>query len=490
MARSKMIVPLVLMFALAGLLGGAAVGCSNEGERAGTGSQFDDRVDGYIALVPSVLRAGETASFSFTLTQGEKPARSHVTVAVLDKSTTLAEGTAQIDGTGTVAFELPEVEPGEYTVRVSSSDFSKTARVQIKAGTLLFLETDKPIYKPGQTIQVRLVALDSELKPVRTDATVEVQDAKGIKIAKKALSTDEYGTVTMQLPLSTEPNLGVWKLSAVAGDATTQLDVRVEEYVLPKYEVKAEPSKDWFLVDEVITGRVTSKYSYGRAVEGRLKVVASRYVGEWEEYATYTAHIDGEGEFRIDAAGYVAGVPEAGGLGNVRLDITVTEEATGYEQTTTELLTVAESPLTVRLIPESTAFKPTLPFSVMVVTETPGGEPVEATVTVDVYFLDEQYNQSRPAIAHGRNVARHRARRDQAAARRGAHVGAGRRGRHVDGQGGRRLVLTVGEFRPRAAGGRFRPRRRRYGRVPRQLHRRGGHRVLRSRLARPGGLHK
>ena len=128
--------------------------------------------------------------------------------------------------------------------------------------------------------------------------------------------------------------------------------------MLPKYEVKAELAKDWFLVDETITGHVTTKYSYGRAVEGELKVTASRYVGEWEEYATYTAHIDGEGDFTIEPAGYVAGVPEAGGLGNVRLDITVVEKATGYEQTTTELLTVAESPLNLQLIPESSAFKP------------------------------------------------------------------------------------------------------------------------------------
>jgi CD109 antigen len=394
MARSRVVVPLMLMLIFAGLLGVAAAGCDTQGVRANAGGQFDDRVDGYVALIPSVLRSGETASFSFTLTQGDKPAKSRVTVAVVDDNDkTVATGTARIDGTGTVAFDLPAVTPGEYGVKVSAADFSKQTKVQIRPGTLLFLETDKPIYKPGQIIQIRLVALDSELKPVQTGATVEVQDAKGIKISKQAVTSDEYGTVTMQLPLSTEPNLGVWKLTAYAGDASTQLDVRVEKYVLPKYEVKAELVKAWFLVDETITGSVTSKYSYGRAVEGRLKVVASRYVGEWQEYATYTAHIDGGGDFTIDPAGYVAGVPEAGGLGNVRLDITVTEEATGYEQTTTELLTVAESPLVIQLIPESLAFKPTLPFSVMIFTETPGGDAVEAQLSLDIYYFDEDYNE-------------------------------------------------------------------------------------------------
>jgi CD109 antigen len=401
MGRMRFLVSLIVVGLLAAsALAVAVVGCDESpppttGSTSGSsGARQYDKVDGYVALVPSVLRSGETASFSFTLTHKDEPAYNLVSVEVLDKGKTLASQSAEIDGTGTVAFELPAVSPGEYEVRVAGTGFAETTPVQIQAGTLLFLETDKPIYKPGQTVMVRLVALDSELKPVQAEATLEVQDAKGIKIFKQVLATDEYGTVTAELPLSAEPNLGTWKLTATAGDASTQLDVRVEKYVLPKYEVKAELPKEWFLVDENITGHVTSHYSYGLPVEGELKITASRYVGVWEEYASFTAPIDGEGDFSLEPAGYVAGVPEAGGLGNVRLDITVVEKATGYEQTTTELITVAESPVNIRLIAESSAFKPTLPFSVLVVTETPGGESVEAEVMMDVYYYTEDYEEA------------------------------------------------------------------------------------------------
>ncbi len=315
MSRRRVLALLCAVLAVIAIV----VGCeSSDPGPTNVSSSWNDKVDGYVALVPQVLRSGESASFSFTLFRGDASARSGVTVAVLDKGKTIASATGGIDGKGTVTLELPPVSPGEYKVRVTGNGFSESTAVQIQAGTLLFLETDKPIYKPGQTMLVRLVALDSELKPVQTQATLEIQDAKGIKISKQTLATDEYGTVTAELPLSTEPNLGVWKLTAYAGDATTELDVRVEKYVLPKYEVTAELTKDWFLVDEPITGHVTSKYSYGRAVEGELRVTASRYVGEWEVYATYTAQIDGEGDFSIEPAGYVAGVPEAGGLGNVQ----------------------------------------------------------------------------------------------------------------------------------------------------------------------------
>lgn len=116
-------------------------------------------------------------------------------------------------------------------------------------------------------------------------------------------------------------------------------------------------------------------------------------MGEWEKYASYSAPIDASGDFRINGPDYVAGVPEAGGEGNVRLDITVSETSTGYEQKTTELLTVAATPLEIQLIPESSAFKPTLPFGVIVVTQTPGGEPVDSHLNVDVTYLDKDLNQ-------------------------------------------------------------------------------------------------
>ena len=388
------------LFAVAALMLGIIMGCTSP-DPSTTTTVASDPVDGYVALVPDTLRAGETASFSFTLFNGPKPANSAVTVAVMTKDkNVLASAQGNIDGKGTLSLAVPKVDAGEYVVRVSGKGFAETTAVKIEPGTLLFLESDKPIYKPGQTLHVRLVALDSELKPVITQATIEIQDAKAIKVFKKSVTTDEYGMATIELPLSSEPNLGVWKLTATttgsgaeASEASTQLDVRVEEYVLPKYEVKAEMAKDWFLVNESITGKVSAEYSFGRMVKGELRVEAYRYVGEWERYATYAADIDGQADFRITAPEYVVGVPEAGGLGNVRLDITVSEESTGYEQKTTELLTVAAAPVNVQVIPENSAFKPKLPFGVILVTETPGGEPVEAWVSTEVTYMDENYNQ-------------------------------------------------------------------------------------------------
>ncbi len=375
-------VRLLLLFATIGALAAAC------------GSKAPGGVDGYVALVPRVLRAGETESVSLTLFNGRQLADGMVRVKLSQKDAPTLESTARIDGKGTVQIDIPLGATGEYGVTVEGPGFKDRTQVQVQSGALLFLETDKPIYKPGQTILMRVVALNSELKPLATQAAVEVTDAKGVKVFKQDVQTDEFGMATLELPLSNELNLGVWKVRTQAGDTFTDTDVRVEEYVLPKYEVNVETAKTWFLVNEQIAGHVTAQYSFGKPVNGELTVKATRYVGIWEEFAAFTAPVtDGAADFSIKPAEYVAGVPEAGGLGNVQLDVTVTERNTGYVEKTTELVTVAAAPVTLQLIPESSVFKPGLPFNVLLVSETPDGQPVESKVNFDVYYMDEKYQQ-------------------------------------------------------------------------------------------------
>ena len=352
-------------------------------------------LDSYMAVVPKVLQSGGTESVSLALFSGDKLVDGKVQVSLLKDGKEITTKTTNIKGKGTIEITVPEVEEGEYQIQVKTEGFEDKATVIVEKTLLVFLETDKPIYKPGQTVHIRVVTLTGELKASVGQVVLEVLDAKGIKIFRTEVQTDDFGMATVDLPISTEPNEGVWKLIAITEKGKTQLDVRVEKYVLPKYEVRVELPKDWFLVDEPIKGKVSSEYSFGKPVKGVLEIRASRYVGEWQEYATFIADIDGETEFELPAVKYVAGVPEAGGKGNVMLDISVIESATGYKEQTSRLFFVAESPLMVQLIPESRVFKPGLPFGFLVVTETPGNEPVNTQVELSLRYIDGEYEEIR-----------------------------------------------------------------------------------------------
>ncbi len=350
-----------------------------------------EEVESYVAVVPKVLHSGSQEAISLTLAKGERLIPGRVEVTLLQGSEKIIQVRETVEGKGRIEFAVPDVEEGDYEIQIKGEGFEDSAKVKIERSSLVFVETDKPIYKPGQTIRMRAVTLNSELRPVSERVTVDVLDAKGIKIFRSEVDTDEYGMATLDLPISPEPNLGVWKINVATEKESTQLDVRVEEYVLPKYEVKVELPKEWFLVNEPIEGKVTAEYSFGKPVAGELEIRASRYVGEWEEYATFSKMINGETEFTLPAVGYVAGVPAAGGMGNVMLDVTVKEKATGYQEENSKMLTVSSSPLNIQIIPEGSVFKPSLPFSFLIVTETPDNKPIEAKVEVKVTYLNNEF---------------------------------------------------------------------------------------------------
>ena len=167
-------------------------------------------------------------------------------------------------------------------------------------------ETDKPIYKPGQDMHIRVLLLDVELKPVSGGITVEVQDAKGNKVFREVVESDEFGMASLTMPLSTEPNFGKWSIAASFGDQEAQTDVRVERYVLPKYEIDVDFPQEWTAFGEPITGTVSAEYSFGKPVRGELKIVASKYNYEWVEFAEFTAEIDGTASFELPATEYIS----------------------------------------------------------------------------------------------------------------------------------------------------------------------------------------
>ncbi len=349
--------------------------------------------ESYLAIIPKVLHSSQTEEFSLALFKGESLVSGNVEVALLEEGVEILSIEKSITGKGTIELEIPDIEDGDYEILVKGAGFEDKATVKVEKGFLTFLETDKPIYKPGQTIYIRLFTLNDELKPIKELVTIEVLDAKGIKIFRSQVNTDDYGMASLELPLSDEPNLGVWEITASTEKSKAQLDVRVEEYVLPKYEVKVELPRQWFLVDEAITGNIFAEYSFGKPVKGELEIIASRYVGQWEEYTTFSKAIDGETDFELPAVGYVAGTPAAAGMGNVILDIIVKETATGYEEKTSILLTVAQSPLNIQIIPEGAVFKPGLPFNFLLITENPANEPLDAKLDVKVTYLSAEYEE-------------------------------------------------------------------------------------------------
>jgi CD109 antigen len=350
-------------------------------------------------LAPKVMFTGGESAITIAAASGGHPVKQSMSFMLVDAAGVVTELTRCSTGNSghvVTAFDVPGLDAGTYTLvaHPAGSDVTFNGSVRIANSSALFMETDKPIYKPGQTIHGRILSLNNNMVPVPGECIVEISDAKGIKVFKEILQTNEYGTASFDMPLASELNLGTWKATAKMGESKTQLDLRIEKYVLPKFEVDVTTPRDWFLVDERITGHVDADYFFGRSVEGQVAITAYRYVGIWEEYTTYeTELVDGSAEFDLPAVGYVSGTYGAGGMGSMMLNISVTDTG-GHTQTTTKLLKITDSSTVLQLIPESCLIKPGMPFTILVVTETPGSDPLDMEVKVNMDFIDEKYNSN------------------------------------------------------------------------------------------------
>jgi CD109 antigen len=347
----------------------------------------------YTVIIPGIFQSGATQNISVALFAGKSSASGNIKLDLLKSGQTVARSQGYIQNKGQLTLDVPALPEGDYTLRLEGENFQDEASVKVKNSQLLFIESDKPIYKPGQTLHMRTITLDSQLKPLGGNVTVEVQDAKGIKIFRAESSSDEYGLAMFDLPISSEPDLGTWKISASTPAANTQMDVRVEEYVLPKYEVNVDLPREWYLVDEPVKGTVSAEYSFGKPVKGELEIIATRYVGTWQDYAHLTLDIDGKADFTLPPAGYVAGVPAAQGNGNVKLQCTVKETATGYQEKTDTLLTVSQSSVNLSIIPSGATFKPGLPYSLLIVSETPDNHLVDTSLKTHISYLDKDFRE-------------------------------------------------------------------------------------------------
>jgi CD109 antigen len=351
-----------------------------------------------VVLAPKTLYAGNPVTVSATAVNiaDQSPAVVPVTVWFRTDASTASqvfEGVTDNRGRLTARFDTPDVTPGPYTLEVQVDGVEKvlTAQVLVRRMPVLLIETDKPIYKPGQTIQGRVLVLTNELRPASSEVNVEITDGKGIKIFRKSLTTNAFGVAPFNLDLASELNFGTWKITANSGSVSGSVDVRVEKYVLPRFEVELVTPQDYFLVYQDISGTVNANYFFGKPVDGIVEVRAKRYVGFWQEYATYTTTLsEGSADFLLPEVGYVSGTPGAGGAGSAQLEVVVTDTS-GHEEETTKLLKIVNSTIQHQLIALSQSVTPGQPFDVLLVAETPDGQPATVSAEVTCEYLDEYW---------------------------------------------------------------------------------------------------
>lgn len=192
--------------------------------------------------------------------------------------------------TQNIVLPIPETLPEEtYSLKIVGTGGlqfeNKTDLNYNSKSHSVFIQTDKAIYKPGQTVHFRIFGITPDMKVVFDQMDVDVFDALGNKINQWDVTEKQLmenaGIFEAELPMSDSPLLGDWKIQASLGKEKTEKLFTVDEYVLPKYEVSIELPSFGRTLDKEFEGKVTAKYTYGKPVKGTADV---RISPEYPQY--------------------------------------------------------------------------------------------------------------------------------------------------------------------------------------------------------------
>jgi alpha-2-macroglobulin len=148
----------------------------------------------------------------------------------------------------------------------------------VQATSHAFGVTDRPLYRPGSTVQFRLwlrELVDRAYRPAKPGVKrrVELQGPSDSQqaLASVELVTDQSGSLTGTFKLDPEASLGAYSLSCEGFDARSSrsiCDFRVEDYKKTEFEVTVTPARKAFRLGETIQAKIQARYYFGGPVGG------------------------------------------------------------------------------------------------------------------------------------------------------------------------------------------------------------------------------
>ncbi|XP_063414101.1 CD109 antigen-like isoform X2 [Mytilus trossulus] len=362
----------------------------------------------YVVMFPRTIRPGLVTEVYVNILEATGPVT--VTANLQDsKNITVASGTKDISvGTpSTVQLKIPiDLKAGlDYGLKIEGTGgqrFANWSKVSFQAkSTSILIQTDKAIYKPGQTIQFRILGVYPDLSIVKQTFDIDIYDPKGNKIAQWRDAAEENGVFADKLVMSDHPVLGDWKMKVTQGVAAEEKVFTVDEYVLPKFEVTVDLPPYGLTTDLMFHGTVKAKYTYGKSVSGnaniRLKKKYNHRSWGWrqdhpEEYVDSIEQsfpIDGESKFTF-SLGQLKRLQQNLAYTDFVIEANVTEGVTGLKMKDSAEIKFYDNPAKIDFVESLPAnYKPGLIYTALLKVTQPDDKPVvnpSSRVKVEMFY--------------------------------------------------------------------------------------------------------
>ncbi|XP_070792392.1 alpha-2-macroglobulin-like [Pituophis catenifer annectens] len=290
-------------------------------------------------------------------------------------------------------------------VNFVSHSFPVNKYVQIeKPKPLIFIQTDKPIYRAGQQVRFRIVSMDKDFRPTKKKfPVVYIQDPQKNRVFQWRDVEVPLGIIQLSYSLSSDPLLGTYKV-VVEKDSTevAEYSFDVDDYVLPKFELLLKAPKLITVVTKEIEVSVCGRYTYAKPVPGLMKLRLCRHPKSVPHQCKtdeslckeYEGMADGDGcfskvvnmeEFQLRWLGFSMAIAVEG---------KITEQGTGVELNGTESIEITSTLSKITFENPDRYYKPGMPYVVKVKLVDSNEVPINnGTVEILIMATHQRLNQ-------------------------------------------------------------------------------------------------
>ncbi|XP_014421040.2 pregnancy zone protein [Camelus ferus] len=362
----------------------------------------------YLVVVPSQLYAGVPEKACVMLNHLNETAALTVTLEYETQSIDLLTDLEAKNSFYCRSFTIPELSSSSAFIIVQvkgpTQQFLKRKLMPVtKAESLSFVQTDKPIYKPGQTVKFRIVSMDVSFHPLdEMFPVVYIENPKRNRIFQWHSIKLQGGLNQQSFPLSEEPILGRYKV-VLQKESGTKVEraFEVNEYVLPKFEVQVKMPKTIGFLDDEFAVSVCGLYTYGKPVPGLVTINVCRKYLRYSSacYGKYSQSICEEFSQQADSDGCFTQLVKTkmfqlrqrGYDMTIQVEAKVREEGTGLELTGLGSSEITNTLSKLEFTKVDSHFRRGLPFFGQVLLVDEKDQPIpNKTVVVSVAIMSYQ----------------------------------------------------------------------------------------------------
>lgn len=265
----------------------------------------------------------------------------------------------------------------------------------------LFLFTERPLYRPGQTLYWKAFARKQEgeryAMPDRTQVTLRLSGPDGASLELPSATLSAAGSADGSVELPADAPLGDWTLSADSGALSGSATVGVQHYRKPEYQVEVAPDRAAIVGGDELRFSVAATYFFGAPVVGatvRWTLFESRLARDSDPFEDGWEAGEGEGygrmlesgETRTDVDGRVGLTftpPRSTYDRRLSLEVEVLDGAQRQVSARGSAV-VGRGQFTLRVNPLARMTAAGKPIEVEVQAQDHAGKPVAAAVTLDL----------------------------------------------------------------------------------------------------------